>query len=243
MPARANAFYSRLPQKDWLKAHVYHGTTNARVAQAKFFLEQLVEEVMTRKEKETEFYKRDMFLFGLANSLRSSLDSLTHQLCLFYGGTVRRKIDIQFSNLLRPDKIRISLPSPLFDHITAFQKSHERQKGDAFRYLTKLRNGSQHRNITLLQTRTVVPMSLNIMGPGSNGGGADWTGGSPNLQSPVQAEPIGSSLIEPDLRLPDDPEVEPGEETFDRGRPLLGTLRYLYAETREFILSAYDLAV
>lgn len=51
------------------------------------------------------------------------------------------------------------------------------------------------------------------------------------------------SPIEPDLRLPDDPDVESGDETFHPGRPLLGTLRYIYAETREFILSSYELAV
>lgn len=248
MPARANAFYERLPKTDRVKAHVYHATTNARVAQAKFFLDQLIEEVMRPHTEESEFYKRDMFLFGLVNSLRSSLDSLAHELFLFYKGTVvskkkGAKRDIQFINLINPGKIQISFPSPLTEHIKQFQKSHENNKGDAFRYLTKLRNVNQHRNIALIQMTSVARIGFTIVTPDTQGGGVNWLGEGPGSQRVVQAEPAIFSPVEPDLRLPDDPDVEPGDETFDRGRPLLGTLRYIYAETREFILSSYDLAV
>jgi hypothetical protein len=236
MPARANAFYKRLPQTDWLKAHTYHGTTNARVAQAKFYLEHLIEEVMRPDEDVTEFYKRDMFLFGLVNSLRSSLDSFAHQLFLFYGGTVGNKRDVNFNNLLRHNKIQISLSPCLADHIKKFQKS------DTFKYLTKLRNVNQHRNIALIQTQSVARMGFDIVSANSNGGRADWLGGSSGSQATVQAEPVVFSPIEPDLRLPDDPGVEPGDETFSQGRPLLGTMRRIHADTHEFVFSAYDLA-
>jgi len=86
MPARAQAFYGRLIKLDYLKAPAYHTTTKTRVKQAKFFLDCLTGEVtLEAPEYLDAFDRRDMLMFGLVNSLRSSLDSFTHdELFLYY---------------------------------------------------------------------------------------------------------------------------------------------------------------
>lgn len=236
MPARANAFYSRLTQVNHHKGHIYNTTTKARVMQAKFFLDCLTgEETLEVPEYLDEFDRRDMLLFGLVNSLRSSLDSFTHELILYYGGAAKRRRDVQFSNLLTP-AITISLPPALRGHIEIFQASA------AFEYLKKLRNSQQHRCYALMQTQTSAPASLNIVGADTEGKPADWWGGEPPTHS-AQESGTAEPRPEPDLRLPDDPDVEPGDETYSPGRPVFGVMRHLYGETREFILASYALAI
>lgn len=204
MLARANAFYERLIQSNYLKGHVYHTTTKARIMQAKFFLESLNgERSLETPEYLNDFDKRDMFIFGLVNSLRSSLDSFTHEVVLFYQGTAKGR-DIHFLNLLEPSKIKISL-SPEFR-----AQVQEFQKGTAFPYLNKLRNAMQHRSYPLVQAR-----------------GSTLT---------ITNEKSG-------LMLPENPEAEPGEERYESGRVLFGALGCLYEETREFILSSYELVI
>jgi hypothetical protein len=203
MSTRAKAFYDRLIQLNYLKGHVYHTTTKARIMQAKFFLEHLNGECSLETPVYLdEFDKRDMFIFGLVNSLRSSLDSFTHEIVLFYEGSPKRR-DIHFRNLLNSPKISITLPNELRERIQIFQD------GTAFPYLNKLRNAMQHRSYVLVQTRS-----------------STLTGFNP----------------ESDLRLPENPEAEPGEGRYESGRVLFGALRYLYDETRDFVLSSYELA-
>jgi hypothetical protein len=144
-----------------------------------------------------------MFIFGLVNSLRSSLDSFTHEMVLFYQGAAKRR-DIQFLNLLDPKRIKISL-SPHFR--TRIEEFHG---GTAFPYLNKLRNAMQHRSYPLVQT---------------------------------QASTLAITNERSDLMLPENPEAEPGEERYESGRVLFGALGYLYDETREFILSSYELVI
>lgn len=240
MPERANAFYNRLTQKDQTKGHVYHGATVARVTQAQFFLDQLNETAKLESAGGTsDFTKRDMWLFGLVNSLRSSLDSFTYELIVFYGGfpSKNNRRDIQFLNLLNPNKITISLPPPLSAHIQNFQSD------GSFSYLNKLRNAQQHRNFPLLRTQSVARMSLSIVGPGSEGEAANWHGDDQPRQQPIKGEAVAETFVDPDLRLPDDPDVEPGQEIYSPGRPLYAVARHLYATTREFLLSSYDLAI
>ena len=235
MTARANDFYERLTKSNRFKGHVYNTTTKVRIMQARFFLEHLTEGAELDAAKFlNEFEKRDMFLFGLVNSLRSSLDSFTHELALFYRGSGTRR-DIHFTNLLN---LSISLPPTLHNRIQEFQGSN------TFEYLNKLRNAQQHRYYPLLQTRSVARMSLNIVGSDSEGSSADWRGDDNFTHEEGETMPTTTpSPSEPDLRLPDDPDVEPGDETYSLGRPLFGTMRHLYGETREFILSSYELAV
>lgn len=236
MPARAKAFYGRLIARDFHKGHVYHTTTKARVMQAKFFLDCLTGEVaLETPEYLDAFDRRDMLLFGLVNSLRSSLDSFTHELVFYYCGTAKRRRDIQFSNLLKPI-ITISLPASLRDHVERFQV------GAAFDYLKKLRNSQQHRSYALMRTQTAALASLTVVGPDSGPGPADWWGGAPPPTAQERAQEA-TDPPEPDLRLPDDPDVEPGEESFSPGRPVFGVMRHLYSETREFLLASYALAV
>lgn len=204
MPHRAKAFYDRLIHLNHLKGHVYHTTTKARIAQAKFFLENLRgERSLETPEYLNDFDKRDMFMFGLVNSLRSSLDSFTHEIVLLYKASPERT-DIHFRNLLKPSKIKISLPPKFRVRVQDFQK------GNAFPYLNKLRNAMQHRSYLLVQ---------------------------------IQASVLTTFNPERDLMLPENPEAEPGEEKYESGRMLFGALGYLYDETREFILSSYELVV
>jgi hypothetical protein len=202
MPDRAKAFYDRLIALNYLKGHVYHTTTKARIVQAKFFLESLNgERNLETPAYLNEFDKRDMFVFGAVNSLRSSLDSFTHEIVLYYQGAPERT-DTHFRNLLKPSKIKISLSPEFRARVQDFQK------GTAFPYLNKLRNAMQHRSYPLVQTRA---STLTIFNQDS------------------------------DLMLPENPEAEPGEERYESGRVLFGALGYLYDETREFILSSYEL--
>jgi hypothetical protein len=204
MPIGTKAYYDRLVQLNYLKGHVYHTTTKARIMQARFFLENLNgERKLEAPEYLDGFDKRDMFIFGLVNSLRSSLDSFTHEMVLFYEGSPKRR-NIHFLNLLSPTKIDITLSKELCARVQNYQH------GTAFPYLNKLRNGMQHRGYVLVQTR---------------------------------ASSIGGFNEESDLRLPENPEAEPGEEKYESGRVLFGALRYLYDETRDFISSSYDLAI
>ena len=169
------------------------------------------------------------------NSLRSSLDSFTHELVLYYRGSAKRRRDVQFSNLLTR-AITISLPPALRSHIEIFQA------GATFEYLKKLRNSQQHRCYALMQTQASALASLTIVGADSEGKPADWWGGEPPTQGEQE---LGAAKLrpEPDLRLPDDPDVETGDETYSPGRPVFGVMRHLYGETREFILASYALAI
>lgn len=102
MSARAKAFYGRLITRDFHKGHVYHTTTKARVMQAKFFLDCLTgEATLEAPEYLDAFDRRDMLLFGMVNSLCSSLDSFTHELVFYYRGSAKNRRQVQFSNLLR----------------------------------------------------------------------------------------------------------------------------------------------
>ena len=93
-----------------------------------------------------------------------------------------------------------------------------------------------------MQTQTSAPASLNIVGADSEGKPAEWWGGEPTAQG-EQESGVAKPRPEPDLRLPDDPDVEPGDETYSPGRPVFGVMRHLYGETREFILASYALAI
>lgn len=241
MPARANAFYERLVNRAHIKtdplktkARVYHATTKARVVQANFFLDCLTGEVTLEAPAYLdEFDKRDMLLFGLVNSLRSSLDSFTHELVLFYNGSAKNRRDIQFSKLLKPE-ITISPAPALSDWIRQFRD------GNAFQYLNRLRVAQQHRRHALIQTQSASLATLTVVGPDTGMGPAGWGVGEAPIE--VEAAPATAPRPEPDLRLPDDPDVEPGDETYSPGRPLLGVTHHLYEETREFILTSYALA-
>ncbi len=179
MPARAKAFYDRLTKLDYPKGHIYHTTTKARVMQAKFFLEHLTEEKrLETGEYLDEFDKRDMFLFGLINSLRSSLDSFTHEIVVFYGGSAKRPQDIHFRNLFN-SRITILIPPVLCRHISKFHESN------TFEYLNKLRNAQQHRRYLPLMQTTVVPNSLNVVNPDSEVDSADWWGGETSRHGPT----------------------------------------------------------
>jgi hypothetical protein len=189
MSARANAFYSRLIKVDWHKGHIYNTTTKARVMQAKFFLDCLTgEATLEAPEYLDEFDRRDMLLFGLVNSLRSSLDSFTHELVLYYRGSAKRRRDVQFSNLLTR-VITISLPPALRGHIEIFQA------GATFEYLKKLRNSQQHRCYALMRTQTSAPASLTIVGADSEVKPADWWGGEPPTQG---RQELGAAKSQPE---------------------------------------------
>lgn len=237
MPTRANAFYSRLTKLDYHKGHVYHTTTKARFTQAKFFLDCLTgEATVDAPEYLDEFDRRDMFLFGLVNSLRSSLDAFAHEIVLFYGGPLKKGERIQFLNLT---KIKTAAPPPqaLQDWVRMFQRDK------AFKDLNKLRNAQQHRSYLLPQTRTATLASLTVMGSDGEAHQADWWGSGASPQMEVGVRPAAVSLPEPDLILPDNPGAEPGGETYSLDRPVLAVMRHLYQETREFILASYVLAI
>lgn len=244
MPARANAFYERLVNQAHIntdplktKARVYHATTKARVKQANFFLDCLTgDATLEAPEYLDGFDKRDMLIFGLVNSLRSSLDSLTHELVLFYNGSAKNRRDIQFSKLLKPE-IQLSAPPTLCDLVREFRD------GNTFWYLNRLRVAQQHRRHALIQTQAVSRMAFTVVGQDGEGTPAGWGVSDASAQGAVEAVPATDSRPEPDLRLPDDPDVEPGDETFSPGRPLFDVARHLYRETREFILASYALAV
>lgn len=88
----------------------------------------------------------------------------------------------------------------------------------------------------------MVLASLTVVGPDFEAGPADWWGGDTPPAVQVRAQEV-TAPPEPELRLPADPDVEPGDESFSPGRLMSGVMRHLYSETREFLLSSYALAV
>lgn len=225
MPQRANDFFTRgqnrFPQA-WTPLLVYHGTTNARVRQARYLREQLDQEIHSGSAGTVDgFWRREMFSFGFINSLRSSLDSFAHELIFFYEGSPNSTIypqcsscghqrsqaserDFQFYNLLDPSKVVYAshMPQGLRDHIHQFINTPDNPPIANLRYLNKLRNAMQHRHFTLTQSMT---------------GTIHQT-------------------------LPDDPAVAPGAETYNHNRDLLGTFSQLHTTVQDFLFQAYDLA-
>jgi hypothetical protein len=238
MPNRAHEFQVRFKAKfpgNWTQLHVYNVTTCARISQASFFLKELTNEILegpgTPLAPST---RRDMFMFGRINSLRSSLDAIAHEIVTYYEAVAISPQEISFYNLFDPTKITLATPLRLERHIKRFQNR------DTCIYLTKLRNGMQHQNIAIVQVRSYLPIAANIAGVDSNIGDADW--GIPAGKSvPISANRARSRPIEPPMTLPDDPQVPVDKLTYTQGRPLLGTLRRINSDTREFVLKAYNL--
>lgn len=117
MPIRRSDFHARALEKakargdNWLRPHVYNTTTTARVMQGRHFVLQLKEHVEHPAPASfpagfNDFMVQDMFSFGAVNSLRSALDSFSHEIVFYFDGRSDPR-RIQFFNLLGSSGFRV----------------------------------------------------------------------------------------------------------------------------------------
>ena len=239
MPERANQFHERLTKVAGTSGHKYHNSTNARVAEAKQFHSLLVR--YNRGDalwSLPRFVILDMLIFGFVNSLRSSLGSFAHELVEFYGGVPSNPKNIDFTNLLSPKKVSLSLPPALHAHVSAFQL-HQ-----AFVYVNDLRNAMQHRHMAIdHQSHSDLAIGITTVAEGdadSSPSDASSTSrpfdhvGSGACDTPVSLTPL--------VFLPDDPSVSLGCETYSKS--LINTAKFgeFYDAVHSFLLTSYDLA-
>jgi hypothetical protein len=208
------------PQDDRARFDWYHSTTGSRLLEAEFYLLHIYRQYgrfsvlkSTLAEELPDFIRQDLLLRGFIMNLRSSLDTLSQELLLYYEVPIEER-QVDFDRIPTTDKLLNSkyknLPILIADLYSTFRNGWE------YIYLNRLRNALEHRRAQCLVRKIEQPVAIF---PGQ-------------IVPPTRME----------YRLADDPDSPPGSETYTLHRELCGLGRKLLAVVNEFVLKAYNAA-